>query len=120
MEKHLPTDTDFDKTFKVPLKNTDVRQPLTFKRKSVSKSQIQDFAKTGRLTAPQLTRRRLDLTNDNDDAQNLYGNKSLILIVHDENKNTKIIHFETICALSIISETPKISQTLSLEHKHRV
>lgn len=43
---------------------------------------------------------KLLFTNDDDDAQNLYRNKSLILILHDDDGN-QIIQVEIICVLSI-------------------
>lgn len=94
METRLPSDIDrpledFDKTLKRPLK-----QPLALKRQSVSKSAAFFFShrrkilqRQRRLAGSRLTRQRLDRTNADDDAQKLYRNKSLTLILHDDDED---------------------------------
>lgn len=74
-------------------------------------SQTKYFAKARRLAGSQLTRQQLDLTNDDDDAQNLYSNKSLILILRDDDEN-QIIQVETTCELSTFLMTPEILKNM--------
>lgn len=99
MEARLPTDTDrpleenFQKSFKTRMCDSLMhsKDNLSTSQWLFLVSQTKYFAKTRRLAGSQLTGQRLDLTNDDDDAQNL----SLILMLRDDDEN-QIIQVEII------------------------